>query len=105
MKRLAAFWVLCAIVFVVSLLFGRSCPSEVGDDSYAAPIPRSPHPDDAGVCIVQEKSLYADVPDSDRRSGDRISRRDRDRDRHLFSRLREFIERFRARRAERRGER
>ncbi len=106
MKRTATIWVLFVIAIGVSLLFGRACPSEVVPfyDSYQAPIPKSPHPDDAGIYIVQEKSLYSDIPDSDRRSGGREARRDRDRNRHLFSRLREFIERFRARRAERRGE-
>lgn len=111
MKRTIVIWSLFAAMVGGALLLGQSCPSEVvpyydyGDGQ--APIPKSPHPDDAGIYVTQDKSMFIDIPDSDRRSNGGIGRRDRgrDRERKLFSRLREWIERFRAKREQRREDR
>lgn len=85
MKRNAAIWTLLAIGCGLALLFATCAAQPCNDDSYAAPIPRSPHPDDAGV--YQEKDQFTDVPDS-------VSQAE-PRGRKLFGRLRGWFQRFR----------
>jgi hypothetical protein len=85
MKRNAGIWILLAIGCGLALLFATCGAQPSNDDSYAAPVPRSPDANDAGA--YQEKDQFDDVPDS-------VSQAE-PRGRKLFSRLRGWFQRFR----------
>jgi hypothetical protein len=84
MKRNAGIWILLAIGCGLAMLFA-TCAAQPNDDSFAAPVPRSPDANDDGA--YQPKDQYADVPDS-------VSQAE-PRGRKLFGRLRGWLQKFR----------
>ena len=85
MKRNAVLWILLALGVGLALLFATCAAQPCNDDSYAAPMPRSPDANDAGA--YQEKEQFADVPDS-------VSQAE-PHGRKLFGRFRGWFQRFR----------